>query len=176
LYIKNQPEKAAYLEACVNKLVNSKENDGSKNVWINSVSTYTPHSQLTFWMIVYTQIHSMFDILSLLINAAGDPVSSEFQPCSNEQKDSTSEMTWDRIVAEEPLSGQHWEQWESLSTDEDDNDDDEDDEMDEQTEVERLDVSDAKKVCSASFFFSIRLITDPVHHRKDETAAHRTQG
>ncbi|KAI9277744.1 Spc98 family-domain-containing protein [Umbelopsis sp. AD052] len=121
LYIKNQPEKAAYLEACVNKLVNSKENDGSKN------------------------IHSMFDILSLLINAAGDPVSSEFQPCSNEQKDSTSEMTWDRIVAEEPLSGQHWEQWESLSTDEDDNDDDEDDEMDEQTEVERLDVSDVKK-------------------------------
>jgi hypothetical protein len=35
LYIKNQPEKAAYLEACVNKLVNSKENDGLKNVWIH---------------------------------------------------------------------------------------------------------------------------------------------
>lgn len=98
----------------------------------------------------------MFDMLSLLINAAGDPVSSEFQPSSHEQKESTSEMTWDRIVAEEPLSGQHWDQWDSLSTDEDDDDEaDDDDEMDEQAEVEHLDVSDVQKVCIAFFIFHL---------------------
>lgn len=37
LHIKNQPEKAAFLEACVNKLVNSKESGGSKNVGIHTV-------------------------------------------------------------------------------------------------------------------------------------------
>jgi hypothetical protein len=37
LYIKNQPEKGAYLEACVDKLVRTKDNEGSKNVGICSV-------------------------------------------------------------------------------------------------------------------------------------------
>jgi hypothetical protein len=37
LHIKNQPDKAAFLEACVNKLVNSKESGGSKNVGIRAV-------------------------------------------------------------------------------------------------------------------------------------------
>lgn len=39
LHIKNQSEKAAYLEACVHKLVNSKGIGGSKNVGIHVVLT-----------------------------------------------------------------------------------------------------------------------------------------
>ena len=84
----------------------------------------------------------MFDVLSVLINVAKDPLNSEFQPSTGLGPKKSSEMTWESIVAEEPLTGRHWEQWESLLTD----DDDEDTDLDEQAEVDNLVVFDTKKV------------------------------
>jgi hypothetical protein len=76
----------------------------------------------------------------MLINAANDTVQSDYDLSHAKEPAQETELTWQTIVAEEPLTGSHWEQWESISTDDDDSDD-----SDMQGEVEKPSIQDTNK-------------------------------
>lgn len=65
----------------------------------------------------------------MLINAANNPLKSDYDLSIAKESAQDSKMTWQSIIAEEPLTGSHWQQWKSLSTDDDSDNDDWEDEV-----------------------------------------------
>ncbi|KAG2182135.1 hypothetical protein INT43_007062 [Umbelopsis isabellina] len=104
LNINNCPDKAERLQHCRDTLINEEEENGLKKK------------------------HLIYDILSMLINAANDPVKSDYDLSIAKEPAQEANVTWQSIVAEEPLTGSHWQQWESISTDDDSDTDDREDE------------------------------------------------
>ncbi|KAJ2964599.1 hypothetical protein NQZ79_g411 [Umbelopsis isabellina] len=100
LNIKNCPEKATRLQYCRDILINEEEENG------------------------LPKKHLIYDIFSMLINAANNPLKSDYDLSIAKESAQDSKMTWQSIIAEEPLTGSHWQQWESLSTDDDSDNDD----------------------------------------------------
>lgn len=142
LNIKNRPDKATRLQQCRDIVINEEEENGFQKVCI---LYNVPNEQLYRILSHFDfQKHLIYDIFSMLINAANNPVNSEYDSSIGKEPAQEENVTWQSIVAEEPLTGSHWEQWESISTDDDSDTDDRDDEAEGSSLVETT------KACSYS--------------------------